>query len=161
MKLFAKAVFLLLAAPLFSQEPPSAETPPDLKGQTLVLNITTRVGENRQEEWNVVNSKETIPGKPVSLRLLGENILISVQLTPIVRENGKNILIVQGQIWVNVPGQGVRYKGTIQPIFFDFGEPVYFFPLGTTARADNPYIELQIELQRYTDSAPPQEEGES
>jgi hypothetical protein len=122
---------------------------PALREKAMVLRITTRVEENSQEVWNAYNSKVTIPGRPVSIKLVGENLVIAIQFTPYVREGGKNALVAQSQIWLNVPNKGINYKTATHSIPMDFGEPIYFFPLGSNTQADNPRIELLLTLYRY------------
>jgi hypothetical protein len=130
---------------------------PALKEKALVLRITTRIEENSQEVWNAYNSKVTIPGRPVSIKLVGENLVISIQFTPYTRGEGKNALVAQSQIWLNVPDKGIHYKTATHSLPMEYGEPIYFFPLGSDAAADNPHIELLLTLYRYGEEpeAPP------
>lgn len=143
---FGAAFFFLLALNAGAQE-----FLPGLKEQAVVLNITTRVAENQQELWNATNSKVTLPGRPVSVKLVGENVVMDIQFTPYLRGKGPNVLIAQGQIWVNIPNEGVSYKTTMKTIPLEFGEQIYFFPLGSNPQDSNPRIELQIVLKRYED----------
>ncbi|MDR1929953.1 MAG: hypothetical protein LBQ44_04905 [Treponema sp.] len=133
----------------------SLEELPGLKERALVLNITTRVAENKQEVWTSSNSKVTIPGRPVSIKLVGGNVVVAVQLTPYLRDKGRSVLVAQGQIWVDTPNEGIRYKTTMQTIPINFGEQIYFLPLGADdGSANNPHIELRIELLRYEETLP-------
>jgi hypothetical protein len=137
---------------------------PRLKEEAVVLDIIARVVEQNQEEvWNSsVNSKVTIPGRPVGLKLVGANIVVAVQFTPYLRRNGNNVLVAQGQIWVDVPNEGIRYQTTMQTIPLKFGEQIYFFPLGSVSSRDEAHIEIQLELHPYTeDDAPPADSPES
>ncbi|MDR2314639.1 MAG: hypothetical protein LBE02_08920 [Spirochaetaceae bacterium] len=122
---------------------------PALKEKALVLRITTRIAENSQEVWNAYNSKVTIPGRPVSIKLVGENLVIAIQFTPYTRGERSNALVAQSQIWLNVPDKGIHYKTTTHSIPMDFGESIYFFPLGSGAAVDAPHIELLLTLYRY------------
>jgi hypothetical protein len=140
-------VFLLAVAALEAQE-----LMPGLREQAIVINITTRIEENSQEVWNATNSKVTIPGRPVSIRLVGGNVVMAIQFTPYLREKDRNILVAQGQIWLVIPNEGISYKTTMQTIPLKFGEQIYFFPLGSGIAAGNPRIELLIELQRYDET---------
>lgn len=147
--LFGSLLFLVTrgAAP---QEPSLEEVLPALKERAVVLDITARVVEkNQQEVWNSFNSKVTIPGKPVSLKLVGTNILVVVQFTPYLRGDGNNLLVAQGQIWVDIPNRGIHYQTTIQTIPLEFGEQIYFFPLGSVDSQDEAHIEIQLELHPY------------
>jgi hypothetical protein len=146
---FGSILFIASGGLVSAQELSLEELLPGLKERAVVLNITTRVEENTAEVWNAYNSKVTIPGRPVSIKLVGENVVVAVQFTPYLRNNGHNVLVAQGQIWVDVPNQGIQYKTTMQTIPLEFGEQIYFFPLGSTNSPTDPRIELQIELHRY------------
>jgi hypothetical protein len=141
------AFFLLTVAAIQAQE-----LMPGLREQAVVLTITARIEENSQEVWNATNSKITIPGRPVSIKLVGGNVVMAIQFTPYLREKDRNILVAQGQIWLLVPNEGISYKTTMQTIPLKFGEQIYFFPLGSGVTAGNPHIELLIELQRYDEA---------
>jgi hypothetical protein len=132
--------------------PPDGRTP-GLRERAVVLNIVARIVEQDDEEiWNSNNSKVTILGKPVSLKMIGENVIVYVHFTPYKQENGRSLLVAQGQIWINVPNEGVRYQTTLQYIPMEFGEQIYFFPLGKVGSADEARIEIQLELRPYTES---------
>jgi hypothetical protein len=144
---------LLLVAPGAAQELSLEELLPGLKDQAVVLDIVARVVEkNQQEVWNSSNSKVTIPGKPVGLKLVGANIVVAIQFTPYFRRNGNPVLVAQGQIWVDVPNEGIRYQTTIQTIPLELGEPIYFFPLGSIDSQDA-RIEIQLKLYPYSEVA--------
>jgi hypothetical protein len=161
---------LFLAAGVSAQETPGTEVPgtnapgvpldgimPGLRERAVVLNIIARIVEQDDEEiWNSSNSKATILGRPVSLKLIGENVVVYVQFTPYQQGNGRSLLVAQGQIWINVPNEGVRYQTTLQSIPLEFGEQVYFFPLGTVGSANEARIEIQLELRPYTESVLPE-----
>jgi hypothetical protein len=154
--------FLFFVAGTAAQELSLEELLPGLKERAVVLDIVARVVEkNQQEVWNSANSKVTIPGRPVGLKLVGANIVIALQFTPYLRQNGNNVLVAQGQIWVDVPNEGIRYQTTLQTIPLEFGESIYFFPLGSVHSEDEARIEIQLELHPYssTAQAPPNGEG--
>jgi hypothetical protein len=145
---------LFTAAALSAQEGPLQNILPGLRNQAVILNITARIIEPNQEEvWNSSNSKVTIPGRPVSLKLVGENIVVAVQFTPYIRGSGHNVLLAQGQIWVDVPNEGIRYQTTMQTIPLEYGESIYFFPLGTVKSENAAHIEIQLALYPYTEEA--------
>jgi hypothetical protein len=145
-------LFLAATATLSAQdnEDPLGKMIPGLRDRAVVLNITARIMEtNEGEVWNSANSKVTIPGRPVSIRIIGENIVISAQFTPYMQENGKSILVAQGQIWINDPDKGIRYQSTMQTIPLAYGEQIYFFPLGKVESGNDARIEIQLELNPY------------
>ncbi|MDR2630592.1 MAG: hypothetical protein LBC60_06695 [Spirochaetaceae bacterium] len=151
LSLVGSLLFLAANAAVMPQEPSLEELLPGLKDRAVILDIVSRVVEQNQEEvWNSVNSRVTIPGRPVGLRLVGANVVVAVQFTPYFRRNGHSMLVAQGQIWVNVPNEGIRYLTTMQTIPIEFGEPIYFFPLGPADSQDDARIEIRLELRPYT-----------
>jgi hypothetical protein len=139
---------------------------PALRGQAVVLNIIARVVEKNEEEvWNAVNSKVTIPGRPIGLKLVGANIVVAMQFTPYLHNDGSCVLVAQGQIWMDIPDQGVYYQTTMQTLSLRFGEQVYFFPLGSPVAphgadfaGENALIVIQLELHPYSQESEAQTE---
>jgi hypothetical protein len=128
---------------------------PGLREQAVVLEIITRIVEPNKEVWNSSSSKVTIPGRPVGIKLVGENIVVAVQFTPYLRAGGRNVLVAQGQIWVDVPNVGIRYQTTMHTIPLEYGEQIYFFPLGQVRSGDTAHMEIQLAIHPYlTESAP-------
>jgi hypothetical protein len=154
------ALLAAAAGAAFAQELSLEEIVPALREQAVKMAIVARVVEqNRVEVWNSVNSKVTIPGRPVGMKLVGNNIVVAVQFTPYRQRNGRNILVAQGQIWIDVPNQGILYQTAMETIPLEYGEQIYFFPLGSGENPDEPRIEIQVEIRPYTDGAevqPPQ-----
>jgi hypothetical protein len=138
-----------------------------LEELALVLNIVSRVIEaNQQVVWDQTNNKVTLPGVPVRLKLVGTNLVVVVQLTPYREKSGRKVLVAQGQILMNVPDRGMSYQTTIETIPLEYGESVYFFPLGhanspeeTGAESDPAYIEIQVAIHPYTQEPAIQEQA--
>jgi hypothetical protein len=143
-------LFFALAAALAAQDKPLEEFP-GYRDRAVVIKIVSQIVEqDKQIVWNSENSKLTIPGRPVGIRLVGTDIVVSAQFTPFLRPNGRHILVIQGQIWINVPNEGISYRTTMQTIPLGFREQVYFFPLGSTGEEDGPQIEIQLTLEPYS-----------
>jgi len=130
----------------------SVATPPErfsprFRGKGLVLDISARVIEQNQTViWDESHKKTTIPGHPVGIRLVGANIVVVAQFTPYIRRGAQKILVAQGQIWMDIPNQGIRYHTSMQAIPLEFGEPIYFFPLGPQTAEDTACIEVMLTL---------------
>jgi hypothetical protein len=165
---------LLLAVPLLpaqetegdvpqgQQEPesPLQELIPRFKDRAVVLDIIARVVEQNQSVvWNESHQKVTISGRPVGLKLVGANVVVAVQFTPYFRRKGQKLLVAQGQIWMDVPGQGIRYHTSIQTIPLEFNEPIYFFPLGSAPPENQACIEVLLTIKPYLDDTPLAGEG--
>ena len=121
-------------------------------GQAVLLCINARIMErDRVVSWNESHRKVTIPGHPVEIKLVGTNVVVSVQFTPYVRRGGtRKFLVAQGQIWMETPNRGIRYQASMQTIPVRFGEPIYFFPLGPV-RDDTPSIEVILTMYPHED----------
>jgi hypothetical protein len=150
-------VFVCINVSLGAQEQGLEELFSGFKDRVVVLDIDARVREQNQTViWNEAHQRVTIPGRPVGMNLVGGNVAVSVQFTPYLQAKGQNVLVAQGQIWVEVPNQGLRYQTSIQTIPLDFDEPIYYFPLGSVVAKDSPYIEIIITLKPYKDPATPE-----
>ncbi|MDR2434878.1 MAG: hypothetical protein LBD47_09965 [Treponema sp.] len=149
--------FLIFASGgLGAKEPELENLAPGLKDKTVVLDIDARVREQNQRViWQETHQRLTIPGRPIGMNLVGINLVAAVQFTPYLQAGGENVLVAQAQIWVEVPGQGIRYQTSMQTIPLDFNEPIYYLPLGSVTAKDSPYIEIMITLRHNKESASP------
>ena len=157
--LFLLGSILALAAhtALFCQELALEDLPAVLRQRAVIVDITSRVIEqDHLEVWNSANSKVTIPGRPVGIKLVGANIIVALQFTPYRRGDGRPMLVAQGQIWIDIPNQGMSYQTTMETIAMDYGEPVFFFPLGSREDSNKGHIEIQVILHPYLESSPEQ-----
>ena len=137
----------------FAQET-SLEELPGLRERAVIMHIISRIVEQNQEVvWDSENTRITIPGRPVGLKLLGSDLVVAVQFTPFLRESGRHILVAQGQIWINIPNEGISYHTTMQTIPLEFSEQVYFFPLGSVKAEDEARIEIQLVLEPFSEDA--------
>jgi hypothetical protein len=122
--------------------------------KALQLNIIARVlPPGAEQEWNMQSSKLTIPGRSIAVKLLGENIRIFVVLTPYWQENGKLLLVAQGEVLLSeMAEREVKYLSTVKSIPISLGEKVLFFPLGVSQELRKSFnIELEIEILSYKD----------
>ena len=140
--------FFLCCEALFAQELLPEELLA-LKDKAMVFQITTTVKETNREVWNATSSKITVPGRPVIIKLVGDNIVISVQFIPYLRPDNNYALMARSEIWINIPQRGMNYKTDARSIPMNFGEPILYFPLGSNAGANNPHIELRVTVYRY------------
>jgi hypothetical protein len=58
---------------------------------------------------------------------------------------------------VDIPNQGIRYLTTMETIPLEYGEQIYFFPLGSADNPDEVRIEIQVELHPYIMESPPED----
>jgi len=131
------------------EEERRATFPPRVEGQAVLMTISARVMEqDRVESWNEHLRQVTISGRAVEIKLVGANLILAMQFTPYVRRGEGSFLVAQGQIWVSSPDHGVRYHASMQMIPLQFGEPIYFFPLGPV-REDSASIEMILTMHLY------------
>ena len=125
---------------------------PRFRGRAVVMEINARVVEQNQNVvWDESHTKATIPGRPVGIKLVGANVVVAVQFTPYIRRTEK-ILVAQGQIWMEIPEQGIRYHTSMQTIPVEFGEPIFFFPLGPIKENDSASIEVMLTMHPYEEN---------
>jgi hypothetical protein len=121
-----------------------------MRDRAIELHLVTRVLEKGNiEAWNSDTYKVTIPGHPVGLKIVGENVAVFVHFTPYPRLNRQGILVAQGQIFTETPNGGIQYRTILQTVPLEYGEQVFFFPLGPGKPEDEAHIEIQIEMNRY------------
>ncbi|MDR1178001.1 MAG: hypothetical protein LBK64_04165 [Spirochaetaceae bacterium] len=140
---------------LYAQDQRLEEFFPGLTRRTIVFTISPGIEEQNQEVvWNEAISKITLPGRPVSIKIVGRNIVVEVLFTPYVGRRGEKLLTAQSQVWIEVPGEGVRYQTTMRTMPFDFSEKILFFPLGSERNGQNARIVIQLELTPYRETEP-------
>ncbi len=131
---------------------PMQNLPPNFRRGAVVMDIDARILENGKIIWNETNQKTTIPGRPVEIKLVGENLVVVVRFTFIQNNNGgQKLLVAQGQIWVADPSQGIRYQASVQTIPVEFNETICYFPLGPfkPESGATSSIEVMLTLKPY------------
>lgn len=142
-------LFWSVTTALVAQESSITELP-GLKERAIIIEIIARIAENEHTDtWISENTKITIPGKPVIIKLVGSNLVIFAQFTPYTREDGKNFLVAQGQVWIETAEGGLKYQTTMQTIPLDYGEKLFFYPLGQKSKDKQAQIEIQLALRPY------------
>jgi hypothetical protein len=152
-------VLILFAVSVYGEDPEPVGMNQRLRRGTVVLDIDARVLEQKDVViWEETHRKLTIPGSPVGIKLVGANLVVAVQFTPFIRRQGNNVLVAQGQIWIDNPNDGMRYYTSIQTIPLEFDEPIYFFPLGQSSQLDS-FIEIMLTIKPYTGPGVPAPEA--
>ena len=137
---------------------PSGDSPmknllPRLRGRGVVMDINARILDNGIITWNETHQKTTIPGRPVEIKLIGENLVVVARFT-FIRNNsgGQKLLVAQGQVWMSDPQQGVSYQASVQTIPLEFDETVCYFPLGPFKPEEGASIEVLLTLRPYEEN---------
>lgn len=165
-----RGVIVPLLLALAARGAPAEDKPIDLQealrallANALEVQVAARVvPSDEQPIWNAESRKLTLPGRPIKVRLDGENARIDLICTPYMQDSGEVLLLAQGQVWLSQsPESEVKYFNTFYSIPVTFGETVLFFPLGVSSSAaagDGSFnIELEIKVVPYK---APDPEGE-
>jgi len=160
-KKFILLRFLLLTAAVSinAQDIP-VEVPinelPGFRDQAIIIHIVSRIIESNQNVvWYAESTKVTLPGHPVGVQLIGSNVIVAIQFIPYLRPNNQSILVLQGQIWISIPNEGISFHTTMQTIPLVFKETIYFFPLGSESPGtDGSHIQIEIVLEQYSERYP-------
>ena len=135
-----------------AQEDASQEALQALMDEALRINIVARIlPSSERPDFNIEKTRLTIPGRPVVVQFVGDNININAILTPYLKNDGKIILVAQGQVWSSEPQaeKAVRYLSSLKSLPISLGEKILFFPLGIprdATRSDVFNIALEIEI---------------
>jgi len=151
-KITILSLLLLSLFRITAQESDSQAMRKALMDEALRVNIVARIlPSDERSNFNVEKSRLTIPGRPVVVQFTGNNISIDAILTPYLKEDGRIILVAQGQVWSMDPQaeKPVRYLSSLKSLPISLGEKIIFFPLGIArdaTRSDVFNIALEIEI---------------
>jgi len=153
--LFSVLILFAVSIPASAQNRPgrgdevTQSVPEQLRRRSLIIDIESRVlGEDKKVVWSENNNQVVMSGNPVVVQLLGSNIKVSVQFTPFIQRDG-NALVAQGEIWIVDSKNKVTYYTSIQTIPMEYGEKIYYFPLGAAEHL-NPSIEMVVTVTPET-----------
>jgi hypothetical protein len=133
-------------------EPDPKEALRDLLSKALSITISARMlppdAQAETPAWNAESTRLTIPGRPIRVRLEGENVRIFLDCTPYLQDSGEVLLLAQGQVWLTeAPEKEARFYSSFYSIPVSFGEKVLYFPLGLGGASSPPNDHFNIELE--------------
>ncbi len=130
----------------------AAPIPEALRDQALTVTVQTQVAESATAPaWEAKEAKSTLPGSSVSLKLVGESLVVLVQVTPYQSPEGL-VLVAQAQVWIRVQDR-IHYYTALNALKVGFGEPVVFYPLGE-GKGKAP-LRVVIIVSPYKETDPP------
>jgi hypothetical protein len=131
-------------------EPGSIEAiPAELRKEALLVFVRAMVIHPAMKEpWWSSDHKFTIPGTPVSIRMVGNDVAVLVSATPYKDKDGTLVLITQGQVWFRDVDGIIKYRSTVETISVNFGETLFFYPFGVQANGDAP-LRIDLIVDRY------------
>ena len=158
------SVFFVFTMAVFADEGPAAEKTAATEGETrdqpgeeffhelkqvLSMNIEARISEFGEDAvWKVESSKHTISGRSVSVKLVGDNIVVLADFTPYVDTDSSIVLVAQAHVWISPQGgKPLEHFTALTSLPVRMGEKVLFFPLGVMSMETNPDNTYNIELE--------------
>lgn len=120
-----------------------------LAEKELVVSLATRIVESEhQTVWHMENTKITLSGQAVNLKMTGENLVVFAQITPYIQDDETILLVAKGEVFVSSAEEGTKYYSTLKSLPISLGEKVFFFPLGMAVDSQHNlyYIELEIQV---------------
>ncbi len=132
-----------------AQQAPSI--PEALQDKALTVTVHTQVPESPSAPaWEAKEVKSTLPGSAVSVKLVGESLVVLIHVTPYQGPEGL-MLLTQAQVWIK-DKDSIHYHTALNTLKIAFGEPVAFYPLGEgKGRAP---LRVVIVVQPYVQAAP-------
>jgi hypothetical protein len=137
-------------------EPGSIEAIPlSMRGEALSVSVKALVNhKDSKDPWQASDRKYTVPGTPVSVKMMGSDVAVVVSLTPYRTKEGSLFMIAQGQVWFREADGTVRYRSTVDSVGVNFGEKLLFYPFGVYADGRAPLrLELVVDPYINDDSA--------
>lgn len=133
-----------------------AAIPQALLAEALELSVLASIPRPAGEPaWSATDIKYTLPGTPVTVKMVGSDVAVLVTLTPYAAQGGGLMLVIQGQVWYKDGDSGFHTRTTLETVPVAFGEKILFYPLGAGEGGVAPLV-VQISLVRYdpTKSSP-------
>ncbi len=128
------------------------EIPEALRDKALTVTVQTQVPESPSAPaWEAKEVKYTLPGSAVSVKLVGESLVVLIHVTPYQGPEGL-MLVTQAQVWIKNK-DSLQYHTALNTLKVAFGEPVAFYPLGE-GKGKAP-LRVVIVVQPYIQAAPP------
>ncbi len=117
------------------------------------ININLKILDDQKKllvnsKWNMV----TMSGRPVALKVKGNNLYITADLTPYYVDKKSLILLTRGNVKLDpVNSEVSKYYSTVNSLPIKLGEKALFFPLGLlNEKMENiSSCVLEIEVQPY------------
>jgi hypothetical protein len=124
--------------------------PSALLGDALSVSILASLGKPAEApSWEARDVKYTIPGTPVSIKMVGAEAVIVITLTPYKNAGGGLLLVAQGQVWYKDGDAGLSYRTTVDTLMVGFGERVLFYPFGANPELGSP-LRVELILSKYS-----------
>lgn len=122
--------------------------PEELAGRALMIRVQAETRDRDTVAWSGDARRLALVGTPVGFRLLGTDLLVLVQVTPLDQGEKGVTLIAQSQVWFRDPAGVLSYRTSLDRIEVGFAERLFFFPLGRAKDGSAP-LRVIISVDRY------------
>lgn len=136
-------------------EPGSIEAIPlPIRSEALAVSVRAMVNHpDAKVPWQASERKYTVPGTPVSIKMMGSDVAVVISLTPYRTKDGSLFMIAQGQVWFREADGTVRYRSTVDTLGINFGEKLLFYPFGVFADGKEP-LRIELVVDPYSEKEP-------
>jgi len=114
----------------------------------LLIDVEASIPDNPAGTWEAKVKKITVPGRPVELRLHGEDSHLKVEFTLYPAEENKLLLVARSETWV-----GSEYSSSLTSLTVEYRDALYYYPLGRSSElVEDVEIRMAVEVTPYLDT---------
>ncbi|MBN2738094.1 MAG: hypothetical protein JXR70_14015 [Spirochaetales bacterium] len=119
----------------------------NLANQLLYFHIVvTMIPPGNKNAWTRQETRYTIPGKAVLVKLEGQTIKFDSSFVP-YNTNNKYNLVAMSQIWMKTDNSdNMKFMSTFKMVTFSPGEKIFYYPLGLPKNEETPFYSIKIEI---------------
>ena len=124
-----------------------------LKEKALVFNVKASIGSPQGVLWSADQTRVTVHGLSVTIRMESSDLLILAELTPYQISSDSILLVIRNELWLRLPANNtVQYFASFKSAQVKLNDPVYFYPLGKTTDAGRPGIRMEITVNPWRET---------
>jgi hypothetical protein len=129
-----------------------ASSPSDLQSGHLASPATTQQAAksndgSKEPAWGDALVRNVPPETTFEVRLVGQTLIILLQIIPINTTKTGTGLVLQSQVWYQAPGAPLSFKTSVQNLSILYGNIFYFYPLGADIKTGAP-LAMEIEVDK-------------
>ena len=130
----------------------SSPNPSDLQPERLISPATTQQAPkssagSKDPSWGDALVRNVPPETAFEVRLVGQTLIILLQIIPINTTKTGTGLVLQSQVWYQAPGAPLSFKTSVQNLSILYGNIFYFYPLGADIKTGAP-LAMEIEVDK-------------
>lgn len=133
--------------------PTNAQLLERLKENALVFNVTASITGDEGIIWTAAQTRITVHGLGVTIKLESTDLLIMAELTPYRQTADTILLAIKNELWLRTPqSNSVQYFASLKSALVKLNAPVYFYPMGKASGDGRPVIKMDIVVVPYQDA---------